>query len=259
MTHTTLEDHLRHLSDAVPVDRLAEVVGTVAFEVGRGRSLERHVLAFDRGDVAYLSDAPVDDEVDVLLQADESTLLHLVTGKANAGLEYLGGTLEILGDTELALAVGGLFGVDPRALDPVDVASALGGVKKEHLRKVMSSGFRAVVLGEIFGRFPDFVNEQKARDVDLAIGFRLLGSPSGDVERYVVRLDHGTCTVTEGDSGGERLAVDATITCEAHDFLRLVTGHLNAVAGVLRGQLKVKGDKVKALALAGAMDIPQPR
>jgi hypothetical protein len=30
------------------------------------------------------------------------------------------------------------------------------------------------------------------------------------------------------------------------------------VTGVLKGQLKVKGDKAKALKLASVMDIPQP-
>ena len=40
-------------------------------------------------------------------------------------------------------------------------------------------------------------------------------------------------------------------------FLRLATGHLNPVVGVLKGALKVKGDRGKALALAGAIDIPE--
>ena len=48
----------------------------------------------------------------------------------------------------------------------------------------------------------------------------------------------------------------ATVTCAAHDFLRLATGHLSPVTGVLRGQLKVRGDKAAALRLAGAFDIP---
>jgi putative sterol carrier protein len=50
---------------------------------------------------------------------------------------------------------------------------------------------------------------------------------------------------------------DATVTCEAYDFLRLATGHLSAITGVLRGQLKVKGDKAKALQLSSIIDIPQ--
>ncbi len=121
----------------------------------------------------------------------------------------------------------------------------------------MRSGFREVVLGEIFGRLPEFVNPRKAARVRLTIGFRLTGNPSGEVERYVVSVQHGTATVTAGESDvAER---DATVTCEGHDFLKLATGHLNPVFGVLRGHLKVRGDQAKALQLSSVLDIPQAR
>ena len=96
----------------------------------------------------------------------------------------------------------------------------------------------------------------RPREVRLTVGFRLTGNPSGEVERYLVRVDRGAATVTAGDAGdaGER---DATVTCEGHDFLRLATGHLHPVFGVLRGQLKVRGDQVKALQLSSVIDIPQ--
>lgn len=42
-------------------------------------------------------------------------------------------------------------------------------------------------------------------------------------------------------------------------FLKLVTGQLNPVKGVLTGALKVKGDRAKALALNAVMDPPRPR
>ena len=109
----------------------------------------------------------------------------------------------------------------------------------------MASGFRPIVLGEIFRRLPEFVNPARPRDVDLTVGFRLLGNPSGEIERYVVRVRDGVATVDAGDAGEQR---DATVTCEGHDYLRLATGHLNPVTGVLKGQLKVRGDKAKALA-----------
>ena len=120
----------------------------------------------------------------------------------------------------------------------------------------MASGFRPIVLSEIFRRLPDYVNPRKAAKADLTIGFRLLGNPSGEIERYVVRVSGGVATVAIGDAGERR---DATVTCEGHDYLRLATGHLNPVTGVLKGQLKVRGDKAKALQLSSVIDIPQPR
>jgi putative sterol carrier protein len=250
---------------AVP-ERLAELEGVVRFDLERRDVLlERHGLAFDRGALKHLRDLRENEPVDVVLRTSVLRFIRLVSGERNAGLEYLAGKLDIEGDAELALAVGGLFrvpgtddvAVDPTALDPVDVATALKGTKADHLRKVMASGFRPIVLDEIFRRLPSFVNERKARNIDLTIGFRLEGRPDGQVDRYVVRIVDGAGSVTPGAEEGSHR--DATVTCEAHEFLRLATGHLSAVTGVLRGQLKVRGDKAKALQLSSVIDFPKAR
>jgi putative sterol carrier protein len=246
-------------------ERVARLRGVIRFDLEqRGKLLERHALAFDDGTMELRPDADEKAPADVVLRTSVLVFVRLVSGERNAGLEYLAGGLDIEGDADLALGVGGIFrvpgtdsvAVDPTALDPVDVATALKGVKGDHLAKVMRSGFRNVVLGEIFRRLPDFVDPKKAAKVQLRVGFRLTGAPSGDIERYVVEVDRGIATVTDGDEGGDR---DATVTCEGHDFLRLATGHLSPIAGVLRGQLKVKGDRAKALQLSSVIDIPQAR
>ncbi|MGH3347115.1 MAG: SCP2 sterol-binding domain-containing protein [Nocardioides sp.] len=243
---------------AVP-DRLAAVHGVVRFEATdpKGRVADTVGLRIAQGAVIE-----TDDEPDVTIRCTADVMAGIVAGERNAGLEYLRGSLDLRGDAELALAVGGLFRepgtqlpVDPRALDPVEVARLLGQVKRDHLERVMRSGFRDVVLGEIFRRLPEYVNPRKAARTDLTIAFRLTGHPSGEVERYVVTVRDGTATVTPGEAG-ER-SRDATVTCEGHDFLRLATGHLNPVFGVLRGHLKVKGDQAKALQLSSVIDIPQ--
>lgn len=252
---------------AVP-ERLAVVEGRVRFDLERrGVLLERCGLSFEHGTLTLLPALTEDDPVDVVLHTSLLRLVRLVSGEHNAGLEYLSGKLDIDGDAQLALALGGIFrvpgtdtvAVDPTALDPIDVAVALGEVKSDHLRKVMASGFRPVVLGEIFRRLPEFVNARKASSADLMIGFRLLGNPSGEIERYAVRVRDGVATVTgpTDQPAEEPERRDATVTCEAHDFLRLATGHLSAITGVLRGQLKVKGDKAKALQLSSIIDIPR--
>ena len=246
-------------------ERVARLRGVIRFDLQqRGTLLERHALAFDDGTMELRPDADDQAPADVVLTTSVLVFIRLVSGERNAGLEYLSGGLDIDGDADLALGVGGIFrvpgtgsvAVDPTALDPVDVATVLKGVKGDHLAKVMRSGFRTVVLGEIFRRLPDFVDPKKAAKAQLRVGFRLTGAPSGEIERYVVEVDRGMAIVTDGDEGGER---DATVTCEGHDFLRLATGHLSPIAGVLRGQLKVKGDRAKALQLSSVIDIPQAR
>ena len=256
---------VNRLDEFAVLDRLHLVHGVVRFDVEQdGAVVESRAVAFTGGTVA---EVPVESPADVAIRTGILCFVRLVSGERNAGLEYLAGTLAIDGDADLALAVGGMFrvpgsdgvAVDPTLLDPVDVATALKGVSARHLRTVMASGFRPVVLGEIFRRLPDFVDAERAGGDRLCVGFRLLGHPSGEIERYVVTIADGVASVAagdEGDEGGER---DATITCEGHDFLRLATGHLGAVGGVLRGQLKVRGDKAKALRLSSLIDFPQAR
>lgn len=260
-----IEGILARLHEYAVPERLAEIRGTFRIDLERrGRLLERHGLRFADGSIELLAHLPDDAPVDVVLRTSILRFVRLVSGECNAGLEYLSGKLDIDGDADLALALGGIFrvpgtdevAVDPRALDPVDVATVLKDAPRDHLRKVMASGFRTVVLSEIFRRLPDFVDPEKARDVELAVGFRLTGNPSGEVERYLVRVSGGAATVTPGEEGGRR---DATVTCEAHDYVRLATGHLNPVAGVIKGQLKVRGDKAKALQLGSVIDIPHSR
>lgn len=254
---------LSRLHEYADPDRLAALTGTVRIDLTRDDArLGHHLLQIGSGSITVEADVPAAAPSDVVLGTSVIGFVRLVSGQGNAALDYLAGRLHVEGDAGLALAVGGLFtipgtdeiAVDPSALDPVDVARALAGVPVEHLREVMASGFRPVVLEEIFRRLPDFVNPRRAARADLTVGFKLLGAPGGEPERYVVRVDHGACKVEPDDVGGDR---DATITCEGYDFLRLATGHLAAVKGVLRGQLKVRGEKAKALQLASVLDIPK--
>ena len=238
--------------------RVEEVRGRRTAAVATARIADGRVLVLDE------ADAPAPD---VVLRSGADVLAGIVRGELNSGLELLRGTLDIEGDTEQALVVGGMVRlagtrdtpVEPRALDPVAVAGALGQVRGDHLRKVMRSGFRPVVLGEIFRRLPDFVNPRKAAEVHLVVGFRLTGNPTGEVERHVVTVDHGTARVDPVRGGAHEAAQrHATITCEGHDLLRLATGHPNPVVGVLRGHLKVHGERARALQLGSVLDIPQP-
>ncbi len=88
------------------------------------------------------------------------------------------------------------------------------------------------------------------------MGFKIGGRPDGESDRFVVTLSGGRATVervSEADAGKDR---DATIALDGAQFLKLVTGRLNPVKGVLRGQLKVRGDVKAALTFSGLMDIP---
>ena len=252
-------DRFEEFSDA---DRLGGITGVVRFELNRSKKhIERHTARFTRG-VVELEDGGTPD---VTITADIVDFVRLVTGQSNAALLYLGGRLHIDGDEMLALAVGSVFtipgsdhaAVDPTALDPVDVATAVASTSGKHMRSVMEGGFRSIVLEEVFRRFPDFIDPGKASNLKLSVGFRIGGRRDGEVDRYVVHIAEGACTVETSPPEGQRR--DATITIEGADFLKLATGQLNPVRGVLTGAMKVKGDRAKALALNAVMVPPQPR
>jgi putative sterol carrier protein len=252
-------DRFAEFADA---QRLKEIDGVVRFELARSKKdKECHTVRFAAGTVMLEEDA----DPEVTIAADIVDFVRLVTGQANAALLYLGADLAIEGDAMLALAVGSMFtvpgsgraAVDPRALDPVDVATAVATTSSKHMRAVMESGFRPIVLEEVFRRFPEFIDSEKAAALELTVGFRIAGRPDGEVDRYVVHVADGACTIETSPPEGQRR--DATITCEGADFLRLATGQLHPVRGVLTGALKVKGDRAKALALNAVMVPPQPR
>ncbi len=249
---------------AVP-ERLVEVEGTVCFSLALPRrGAEVHALRFGDG-VSVLTPAE-SGAPDVIIGCDMLDFVRLVTGGANAALLYLADRLSIEGHERLALAVGGVFrvpgsdtvAVDPSALDPVDVAVAVAKVKDTHLRSVMAGGLREVILAEVFRRLPDFVHAEKARGHELAVGFKIGGRPDGRFDRYVVRLSEGAATVQRIDEGDDPQDRDATLTLDGAQFLKLVTGRLNPVTGVMRGQLKVRGDVRAALTFSGLMEIPSP-
>jgi len=251
---------------AVP-GRLATLDGVLGLDLACCGVVVRHHLVAERGSLAHGPGSS--DGVDVVLATDVAVFLRLVAGARNAGLEYLAGRVDITGDAALALAFGGIFrvpgtddvAVDPTTLDPVEVAAALATVAPAHLSRVMGSGFRPVVLDEIFRRLPDHLDHRRAARSRLSVGFRLTGRADGGTDRFVVHVADGAATTARlpedgAASQGGRDARDATITCDAADFLRLATGHLSAVKGVLKGQLKVRGDKGKALQLASILAIP---
>lgn len=252
---------------AVP-ERLAAVKGTVAFRLAvPKRGQETYLLEFQEGGVDVVppsTAARTGNDPDVTVSCGMLDFVRLVTGDVNAALLHLGDRLAIEGDELLALEVGGVFrvpgtedvAVDPTALDPADVAVAIAKVNDTHLNAVMAGGLREVVLTEVFRRLPDYVHEEKAERHDLVIGFKIGGRRDGGSDRYVVTLREGRATVERLDGDAETGRRDATIALNGAQFLKLVTGHLNPVTGVMRGKLKVRGDVKAALTFSGLMDIP---
>lgn len=242
-------------------DLVTGLSGTVGIELSRpGVPDASYLMRFDRGSVEILdAGAP-----DVTIRTEALLFARMLTGERRAALLYLADRLSLKGDELLALAVDGLLvsaasggtHVDPRLLDPVEVSRAILDVSTERLDEVMGGGLREVILGEVFRRLPDFVDERKARRADVAVVFRVSGAADGGADRYLVQIRQGRCVVTREPAAD--VSRDATLLLDGPGFLRLVLGHVNPVRAVMTGRLKVKGDPAKALALNTVMRIPKP-
>ena len=245
---------------AVP-EQLEAMKGVVRFVVRRDRGVEETYDAHFGNNTVAVQPAGA-NEPDVTISTDALTFLRLLSGTASAALLVLAGTIRVSGDEELALQTGGVFrvpgqegvAVDPTALDAVQVAGVIAKAKDSHLQDVMRGGFRGVVLGEIFRRFPEYLDQRSADKLKLAACFKIGGGPNGD-DRYLVEIDRGDVTITpEGE--GKR---SVTIALGGAEFLKLATGNLNPTIAFMKGKLKVKGDLASALALSGAVRIPSAK
>ncbi len=250
---------LNRFQEFAVAERLAEVSGVVRFVVTRSRGADEYDATFASGtvDVVPSGSAPPD----VTITTDALDFVRLVSGTASAALLLLSGRLRVDGDEALALQVGGVFktpgsddvAVNPAALDAVEVAGIIAKAKDSYLRDVMKGGFREVILAEIFRRFPEYIDANKAKNLTLDIGFKIAGE--GDADRFLVSIDKGTCTV-ERDGEGKR---KATVSLGGAEFLKLATGNLNPTMAFVRGNLKVRGDISAALSLSAVMRIPSAR
>ncbi|HEY1134307.1 MAG TPA: SCP2 sterol-binding domain-containing protein, partial [Nocardioides sp.] len=200
----------------------------------------------------------------VVVRCTPLTFARLLTGQRTAALELLADRLAVEGDAAAVLEVGrvlrspanGAALVDPGALDPRAVSTALRGVSSEHLRSVMAGPFRDVVLGEVARRLPDHVRPEAAHRLRLTVVFRITRADGDEIDRFAVEMANGRATVTQitGPEAGVGVRRDATLTCTGEDFLRLATGHLHPVTAVLRGRLAVRGDRAKVLLLSTSLD-----
>ncbi len=131
---------LARLHEYAVLERLVEVRGSVAFRLRTPRKGEEtYLLLFERSELTVVP-PPGSHEAgvpEVTITCGMLEFVRLVTGGANAALLHLANRLAIDGDELLALEVGGVFrvpgkdgvAVDPKSLDPVDVAVAIAKVK----------------------------------------------------------------------------------------------------------------------------------
>ena len=107
-----------------------------------------------------------------------------------------------------------------------------------------------LTIEKLMELMPKAFQPEKAGDIDADILFNLQGDGGGD---WVLHVHDGAATVTEGSAEGTRL----TLTADADDFLKLITGELNAMSAFAQGKVKLKGDLSLAMKMMDFFKLPE--
>jgi putative sterol carrier protein len=98
---------------------------------------------------------------------------------------------------------------------------------------------KKLTVKSIFNRIPEAFLAEKAAGVDVVFQFDISGAEGGS---WYATVKEGTCEVTEGSHSSPT----TTIKMGDEDFVKLITGELNAMSAFTSGKLKIEGDLMKS-------------
>src|ERR687892_1724569 len=123
-------------------------------------------------------------------------------------------------------------------IDPAQAVQAIASTPTEQLAEGMRGELRGPILDEVFGRMEEHLKGEQARGVDAVVLWRITGRPDGEADLYQVVIRDGRCEVTKEATAEPRV----TLTIEAADFLKLVTGNVAGPELFMAGKLRLEGD-----------------
>ena len=146
------------------------------------------------------------------------------------------------------------FGTDLASMEPGEVARVIEETPEKELQEALRGTIRDAVLGEVFRRFPEYLDRSATRGRRAVIEWAIGGGKRGRSDRYLVVIDKGTCRAGKGLDAKP----DLTLELGTLDFLRLVTGGANVPVMFVTGALRVQGDDKLALDVARFFRFPGP-
>ena len=94
---------------------------------------------------------------------------------------------------------------------------------------------RATSVQQIFDNMPKAFLPEQAQGLNATIQFELTGEGGG---KWYTTVADGSLTTSPGTAAHPNL----TLIAEAHDYLAIVNGDLDAMSAFMGGKVKVKGD-----------------
>jgi putative sterol carrier protein len=159
------------------------------------------------------------------------------------------------------------FGFDPqRALDtarrlaadaPGQLAEGFGRVVRdaspERLEQLMRSPARKPLLDGIFWQMPKQMDAEQAEGLTTSIRWILTGRADSGVDTYQLEIANGRARTIRGAPGPD---ARLTITIDAVEFLRLISGNSDPMQAYFQGRIQLAGDIMVAAKLAALFRTP---
>ncbi len=134
---------------------------------------------------------------------------------------------------------------DDRQKRRQELAATLEGRSDEEITQGVVAQGADTVLGQIFAGMSEAFLPEKAGSQSAVIQYDI--NVGGTVHTYQLKIAGGKCELVKGAAGPARV----TLTLQAPDFLRLVTGTLNGMQAFMTGKLKLTGDMMFAQVMQG--------
>jgi len=134
---------------------------------------------------------------------------------------------------------------DDRQKRRQELAATLEGRSDEEITQGVVAQGADTVLGQIFAGMNEAFLPEKAGSQSAVIQYDI--NVGGTVHSYQLKIAGGKCELVKGAAGPARV----TLTLQAPDFLRLVTGTLNGMQAFMTGKLKLTGDMMFAQVMQG--------
>lgn len=133
--------------------------------------------------------------------------------------------------------------------DPAQLAAMLAGVDDDTVEEQVAAHGVDDVLAQVFDEMARRFLPEKAGDRTAVVLYEV-GLRDGSVRCWQMVVAGGTCTVQPGAQREPRLTLQITLP----RFLRLLSGSLDPLAALMRGELRLKGDLVLAQLMQGWFD-----
>lgn len=132
-------------------------------------------------------------------------------------------------------------------------ARVVGDLPADRLESLMRTPLRRPLLDAIFWQMPKHLDRTRAGRLNVTVRWRITGHQDRHVDVYDLTIRDGQCQVSRGEGSAEP---QLTITVDRVEFLRLITGHSDALRAYFTGRLTVSGDIMLAAKLISLFRIP---